>query len=874
MNRPAILAALLFFAVNIGRDADFAGPLLAQDDVANSDESGAEAAPKAVAPKAAGESGPRATSVVVGSGAAARHVPGKWSTLNVNVQNNTNEDSQETAIVTFGEDSSLQYARKVWVPAGARRTSWMPVKIPEDLSPSDPLLPMTSIHLKETESGEQFQADVTGMSTTSGSVMLSWSDFRTGTILGDRPTTKEEAIEFDKIREAIYLGSDSVAADDPGQGVVEFSSKLVSPSPRGMDSLDQMIIASDDFFTDSGSVSRLQGWLQNGGMIWIMADRVSPESARRLLGDVAAYHVVDRVELNEFEFQGIAKHVSVKAPKPEPWSSEEPVELVRVVIDGQQVLYSIDGWPAAFWANVGKGQVLITTLEASGWTKDQEPTLAYQDLAQQFFIRREQMVSATDPMLPFLDKEIGYKIPRRGQIATTLGLYSLALLIIGIVLAKRRSLQQMAWVVPVATLCAAGFLFYLGSRQTGSVPSTIATGQLAVIDPQTATAQVSSVSAVYSQESRTLALQSPSSTLTEVRQAGSSGQVRRIVWEDDGGSRWDHLKQPPGVVRHIESEATIQLSQPWAIQGTFTKDGFQGSILGGPEADAGEQNASASRYEDAIVLGTGFPSLALKPGANDQFQGGVDALMAEGQFIADDFMTDLQRSRQALVRELSTASPPLIPSDRRMLVWTDPIDVGVQFDDDFQRRGSALTLLPIQLKAVPTGQDFVVPATFVDLKQRAGSGAGRIIYDDRVGKWLDGLNEPIEVEMLCRVPDVALPAKLTRATAQVRVNAPSRTLRLHTLVDGQRKSVFERANPNGAIEFAIEQDNLQADASGDVHLIVSISDSSGEVVADNGLTVVTDELFGAAETNSIDQQPDRSTWQIEYLRINFEGTAL
>ena len=48
---------------------------------------------------------------------------------------------------------------------------------------------------------------------------------------------------------------------------------------------------------------------------------------------------------------------------------EEPVDFLRVVVDGADVRYTVDGWPAAVWLRAGRGQVLVTTLAARGWVR-------------------------------------------------------------------------------------------------------------------------------------------------------------------------------------------------------------------------------------------------------------------------------------------------------------------------------------------------------------------------------------------------------------------------------------------------------------------------------------------------------------------------
>ena len=49
------------------------------------------------------------------------------------------------------------------------------------------------------------------------------------------------------------------------------------------------------------------------------------------------------------------------------WSSEIPVEMVRVLVDSDDVQFRVNGWPAAFWCRAGHGEVLLTTVDARAW---------------------------------------------------------------------------------------------------------------------------------------------------------------------------------------------------------------------------------------------------------------------------------------------------------------------------------------------------------------------------------------------------------------------------------------------------------------------------------------------------------------------------
>ena len=455
-------------------------------------------------------------------------------------------------------------------------------------------------------------------------------------------------------------------------------------------------------------------------------------------------------------------------------------------------------------------------------------------------------------MISFLDDEIGYTIPSRSLVGSILGLHMLVVLGVGAWLARRQRLHQLAIVVPVAALIATGSLVAIGNQQTSAVPSTIATGQIARVIPESSEVQVDSVAAIFSQESRRLQIESTPQTTTLLRDGDSSGEMRRLLWDDRGDSTWLYVTQPPGVVRHVESESMVTMPRPWNVQGRFSERGFEGRIRG----------IDANKCEDAVILAIAAPALAvdLKQYALGAFVSGSDDVLSPDQFIDDKLMSDVQQDRQDLIRKLvASETPPMYGREPTMLVWTDPINSGVKFDDDFVRRGFTLASIPIRLERVSSGVGFQVPASFVRMEAVKST-----VFNAQTGRWLEQMNKPSESELRCMLPKVLLPCKLNRASVIIKINAPSRTLEIKCLVDEEFVTLHRTVNPTGLLRFEIDQaDALQLDADGGLPLVISISESLEEREA-------ASQPIDPAEP----KKPSRSTWEIDYVHVNLEGTTL
>ena len=418
--------------------------------------------------------------VTVANAGASRHVAGRWSTLSVNGLNKTSKDAEEMSVVTVGDESGLQYGRRLWIPAGSKRQSWLAVQIPEDVlssggsptSTPEPYTELTTMQLKETERGEEFKANAVGMPKGKRRLLLSSEAYRTGTILGPRINTLDSEYQAGVISKTLYAISDSQRSGAQDLGMVDLNRGFIPPTSKPLDPLDQLIIADDAVLSDTVGVRRIRSWLNNGGRLWVMADRVSPESVQKLIGDAMCYGVVDEVELNDFQIRVRALHSSAQDDFTD-MSFDNPIMMSRVIVDTEDVVCDIDGWPAAFWKQVGQGEVLFTTLGARGWLLDGKISPPLKSLAGRFFVSKLEPPKYVDEVSQVLNGEIGYRIPSRNSVAWVLSLQMLVVVFGGVALMYQKKLQGLAVLVPVSSLIAMGVLVGMGKLNTSKVPSTI-----------------------------------------------------------------------------------------------------------------------------------------------------------------------------------------------------------------------------------------------------------------------------------------------------------------------------------------------------------------------------------------------------------------
>ncbi|TWT92004.1 hypothetical protein [Stieleria varia] len=823
---------------------------------------------------------PRGVSMAVSPGGLQRHVAGRWSTLMVSGANRTTEDAEDTIVVSVGDEIGLQYARRMWIPAGARRQSWLPIEIPADI-PADQLqVDAKSMRLTQAADGEQFQSNFVGEPISRRSLLID-HDQSTAAIILDREMPDQPAHSVTEFqRSLVYAARQRLRLSQQDLLLPEFASDWMPPTPKSLDAIDQLVIGSDRLFSDSGFVAQLARWVRGGGRLWIMLDRIDPDAVHQLLGDDHCFTTVDSVELNRFRVETVDLMDSKSLQKAEPWESERPAQMLRILAHTDDVSARVDGWPAAFWIPFGDGEVLMTTLDASGWFVDGDPeggiTTAMHTVALRFFDRRVEPQSHLAAVTPMVDKQIGYTIPARSMIATILGLHSVALLFVGVWLLRTRRLQLLAAVVPTIALVATVSLLVIGYRKSRSIPPTIASGQIAIVSTDGSSRRTETVSAIYRGDRQPLSIVSPPKSTTELLTDSSDSQTKRILWDDAWQETWQFVTQRPGVVQHARTISVSHHAQPWIADGTFDENGFTATIHG------------VGNFADPVVVAPSTPTLSLtgSTDSSNQVRGSIDDVLPPGRFIKDSLMSQSQQQRQQFLQQTQTTDTSQMltqdASRRRqaVLAWTDMTDSPVSFSGDYALKGWSLVSIPIHLRRPAPDRTFQIPATFVRLDTLAGTEGASLVFDPRTGKWLAELTGAKRVALRCVLPDEILPCRITKVSVAIKISAPSRTLSVEHASGEETVVIYEKANPTGLQVFEFDDTSvLDQAAAGELNLSVSVSATDSEIaagqIAAGQITrtpATTDELSSRSPINPA-ASASQSTWSIQYMHVSVHATS-
>jgi hypothetical protein len=219
--------------------------------------------------------------------------PGKWGSIHVSLRNPNDRDVELLATTHFVGDPTLQYGRRIWMPANSRMVSWHPIRMPELESPDQKFFDMRSIVVSTSNGVETMASNEFGSMQFDQGFRVAHDEPITAMIVDHKPE--------DHPGDLWALPQDFAQTARLDRGLRHNFTLIGNPLfPAGeevLDTLDHLVIASDRLVTDTAGIGSIRRWVASGGRMWIMADKVSPRLLQALLADQATFTEVDRVDL-------------------------------------------------------------------------------------------------------------------------------------------------------------------------------------------------------------------------------------------------------------------------------------------------------------------------------------------------------------------------------------------------------------------------------------------------------------------------------------------------------------------------------------------------------------------------------------------------
>ena len=785
---------------------------------------------------------------------ARRYCPERWGIVAVDSSNSTDSPQEILALVYFTDDPASQYARRLWVPSRAVRRSWMPIRFPAyaaDVVKAG----LVTLRLDKSGGAEVTVRDSDGLMRPSIYLAVDHSKTITGVISNraDKGVLKEE------VTDAIIALKESALL--PRRWPSELYGDFLPPTAESLQSLAHLVVAGDQLASDAAGMSAVRQWLMEGGRLWIMVDQVDPGTVELLLGDTFDCQVVDRVGLTSVKLDPVATELGGAATSPAEF--EEPVELVRVITDDRNVLYSVNGWPAAFYRPVGSGYVLFTTLGPRGWIRTRtakDPQLEnpvyspkfiasdpLMSLSGRFFPRGHAPIVTRERFSPALSRQIGYRIVGRNWTIAILGTFCLVLLLVGAWLRRSEQLEKMVWISPAVAAITAIFLILIGARSRHEVPSTVAMAQIAHIESGIEELPITGVAAIFNQNEYKREIVSKQGGVLLPDMTGLGGKTRRMTWSDLNAWHWENLTFPSGI-RVATFRSRAKFDRTVEARGSFGPAGFTGTIQAGPFTEV----------SDAIIAMSSHRNLAVTIDSDGGFSAGPDDVLAPGQFIAGAVLTDRQRRREEVYREFLDADGPVsYPTRPMLLAWAQPLDLGFVVSREARQVGWALLPIPLKVDPVPADTEVVIPSAFVDFRQVTGPDEySSSAYLNHRREWLVQRTAS-RIWLRFQIPKEVLPLAIKQCTLTLNINAPSWRAQICGVSDMRPVPLQTLSGPVGVFRVLIDEPKALALDGGGLLLGIMVDQDDG------GDLAVAD-----------DPRTRGAPWKIESVELEVSGVTL
>ncbi|MCU0711863.1 MAG: hypothetical protein MUC43_07365 [Pirellula sp.] len=620
----------------------------------------------------------------------------------------------------------------------------------------------------------------------------------------------------------------------------------------GWNAIDWLVIGESETLQDASTVETIKRFVQSGGVLWIMLDKVPTDQVRPLLSGRQLCETIDETELTNFVVDVVSGTSSI-AEADRIVSVDTPVKMKRVAIEGAEVTHRVGDWPAAFRMRSGYGHIYFSTLGSQAWLKARTGTKPFDssmtsDFQNQLWaIDWAREVSNIRRFQPFSKDEtnyavelIGSPVPPRSWIAAILSGFCLLIIAIGLWRLKAGDLKQIGYVVPcVSGLIATGII--VGSAWfRRDIEQTDSRLQMIEVSDDGNNAYAREHGAIYQTEASDMKLVgridgsgTPDSSVT-------SG-IKTLAADDIMSWSMQNSAWPPGIWK-FSTSGIVETSSMRAT-GRLTETGLE--IEPPPALD----------LSDVIVNFTpGNRMIAAKNGKNFVADGSINA--SGDRWFVDTLVTNEQTRRASVYRDYFKVKEREIRMPRRLLGWSSRWQELPQWNrDDLKTTGSAMVSIPIQLAPPAPNQTILIPHGLITVQNSKDSVSSSTVFDQLRGEWINESTYASDIDLEFLLPTEVLPFSADKIDIELDIRAPRRTATISHLSNGKSVELGKVDNPSVPWRFSVTDESVLKDcADGVIRLKLTVSERNDK----------------SADAGSVSLM----SWQVSHLHLSFQGRVV
>ena len=544
-------------------------------------------------------------------------------------------------------------------------------------------------------------------------------------------------------------------------------------SPNDWKNTDVLMLAEPGPLRDANTIGSLKSFLNSGGRIWVMLDSIDTQAIEPLLAPNQQIRTIDSVKLTDFRVNTSGTPTTQQDAQVRV---EEPVIMKRLMQEGGAVMHTIDGWPASILMPVGRGELILTSLESSAWIQPRKNQLSddpfyrsdyelkpwARNLIDSIQVKRSgSLVEMKDLDYPL--QKIGNPVVSRGLVSGILLSFCTALIGLSLWRLKARDAKAMGWIAPALAVGASLPMVTLAWSQKRDIPAMVSLFQLVQLESKSG-ATLKESAAVYLPQNSSMSLESKLLGYAIPDPKIQNG-IKTIVTEDLDNWQMTNQDWPTGTWRY-QTEVSLPEIRAYA-KAEFGESGVVIQLPG---------NLPSKVLNPVVAYVPGAPALGSSVSESEILVNGD--YPAEGdRWTLDAIVGDEQRQRSSIYRKALESTDRTQTLSRMVLGWTDLFDQAPRWNAQIQRRGAALVSMPLSLGRPAPGKKIAVPYPFIDVRiSRDGNSSP--VFLEGTGRWISQSSNRAETSLEFRLPQEVLPLKPTEVDFDWEIQAPRRKVKL------------------------------------------------------------------------------------------------
>ena len=780
----------------------------------------------------------------------SRVVAGQMCVLKGRVSNSGEETEQAALVATVNGQFDLITARAIEVEPGRTEDYEISIRIPERLPGKRVKI---EVALKRKESGGEVLLARNGSPIVSSiELPLEERPFTTSQVLAPDPSQYPDwfwpPVEV-KLRSDYELSVGSQVEAGLERYSVSFEKEGVPLDFAEWEGVDLLIVSDDHILQDEASARSVKRFLDTGGRVWVMLDRVPVAQLSSLLNDDQVIEVIDNVQLYKVVMDLPKKGLNFRE-EDRTVESDEPLLLKRVVQYGGETTHSANGWPASITFRVGYGELIVTTLDCSAWMQRRSKPYSSEPLKNSGFepllwsrpLVSDQMFSAL-PEKPTVKESdyamqfLGVPIVPKSWVAIALIVFCASLGGLAIWRASAGDLARIGALTPALAIClSCGLLASKRFINSGIEPAA-AKLQLVEVNQDGNSAEVTELAACYTPDGGEMELSFTNDGIAIPVDSLGTG-IHRAETTDFQTWKLSNDSWPVGLWRyqdryHLELDeqvVTIELDE-------------QGCNLSFP-------GGIASSMQDAVLAyAPGHPMLCTP--SDEGMSADGSTRIGTKKWLASTLLSDEQKRRSAVYAELLEMEYDGFAPRKVIYGWTDLWD-GPQWEK-LPDKGSALVRMPVEVKRPPVGKKVLVPYGLISLRQDAEQLGISSSLDERTGKWRPGQTSAMDRRLQFVLPQSLVPFKADGIDLNLNIKAPHRIVTISAATKSGERELAVLNSPSIPWQYSIEDKDILAECrDGIIDIRVQISDRTDGGSGGQSVVRWNIDFFDAVAVGSVD----------------------